>query len=314
MTRHFCILLVDGFSHLAFSCAIEPLRLANRISGKPLYRFSLASENGKTAACLNGLKMEVHAGLSNLPSCDMLLVLASQDMALHTTPALLGSLRRERARGTRIGGLCSGTWILAEAGFLAGRKAAMHWDYHDSFQELHPEVDLVSTVFVDDPRHPSAAGGTATADFMLHLIEQDHGAALASAIADQMVYSSVRSDTAQQRASLQARIGIRNPHLAKAVTIMGDTLEDPIPPSGIAAQIGISTRQLERLFARFLCSTPKKYYVELRLERARKLLVQTEASVIEVALACGFDSPSHFSRLYKTRFGLTPTYQRNKMT
>ena len=314
MTRHFCILLVDGFSHLAFSCAIEPLRLANRISGAELYRFSLASENGRTAACLNGLNMEVHAGLNDLPECDRLFVLASEDMAARATSPVLGAIRRMRACGTPVGGLCSGAWILAAAGLLTGRRAALHWDYHDSFNELFPEVDLVQTVFVDDPRHPTAAGGTATADYMLHVIEQDHGTDLAAAIADQMVYSSVRSDTAEQRVSLQARLGVRNPHLARAIRIMRETIEEPVSPSRIAEEIGISTRQLERLFAQFMKATPKKFYVELRLERARKLLLQTEASVIEVGLACGFDSPSHFSRLYKDRFGLTPTFQRHKMT
>ena len=314
MARHLCILLVDGFSHLAFSCAIEPLRLANRISGAELYRFSLASEDGSPATCLNGLKMEVQASPDTLPRCDSLFVLASEAMAAHADRKLLGALRRARAQGIPVGGLCSGAWILAEAGLLTGRRAALHWDYHDSFTELFPEVDLVQTVFVDDPKHPTAAGGTATADYMLHVIERDHGPDLATAIADQMVYSGVRSDTVEQRVSLQARLGMRNPHLARAIQIMRETIEDPVPPSCIAERIGISPRQLERLFARFMNATPKKFYVDMRLERARKLLLQTEASVIEVGLACGFDSPSHFSRLYKDRFGLTPTHQRNKLT
>lgn len=313
-SQHFAFILVEDFTQIAFSCAVDPLRIANLVSDQELYRWSFLSENGESATSSIGAVTLVDRGLSDIQKCDHLFVLSGINMQNRVSPALLNALRRERAKGTRIGGLCSAAYILARAGFLDGRQAAIHWEYHDSFTEEFPKVNLVRNVFVADPFHMTASGGTATADLMLHLIEQKHGYDLAVAVADQMVYNAVRDATAEQRVSLQSRSGMRNTHMAKAIQKMQDAIEDPISPAVIAADIGISTRQLERLFGKYLNSTPKKYYMEMRLERARNLLIQTEASVTDVAFACGFESPGHFSRVYRTNFGVTPHAQRSKIT
>jgi len=312
--QHFTFVLVEEFSHLAFSCAVEPLRIANLLSGETLYRWSFASEDGARATCSNGSVTLVHHGLDTLPKCDRLFLLSGINMRTHLTKRLQTMLRREARHGTPIGALCSGAWILAEDGFLNGMKAAIHWEFHDSFMERFPEVNLVRNVFVADERHLTASGGTATADLMLHLIERDHGADLSMAVADQMVYSAAREATAAQRVSLQSRNGIRNVHLTRAIQRMRETIEDPLSPAQIATEIGISTRQLERLFGKFLNTSPKKYFMELRLERARHLLIQTEASVIEIALACGFESSGHFSRVYRAAYGVAPMQQRGRLS
>ena len=313
-TQHVAFLLVEEFSHLAFSCAVEPLRIANLVSGEPLYEWSFGSENGETAVCSNGSVTLVHFGFDAVPKCDRLFALSGIHMRDHVTKPLLAALRRARVQGAAVGALCSGAWVLAEAGFLDGMQAAIHWEYHDSFMEAFPEVNLVRSVFVADEKHMTASGGTATADLMLHLIEREHGYDLAVAVADQMVYNAVRNATAEQKVSLQSRNGMRNKHLAKAIQIMHDHINEPISASIIAEQIGISTRQLERLFGKYLNASPKKYYMEMRLERARNLLVQTEASVTEIALACGFESSGHFSRVYRAAFGVTPMLQRGKLS
>lgn len=313
-TQHFVFLLVEEFSHLAFSCAVEPLRIANLVSGKPLYRWSFASENGETATCSNESVTLVHAGFDDLPRCDQLFVLSGIHMRNHVTKPLLAALRRERVKGTPIGALCSAAWVLAEAGFLDDMQAAIHWEYHDSFMEAFPEVNLVRSVFVADEKYMTASGGTATADLILHLIERDHGQDLAVAVADQMVYNAVRNSTAEQKVSLQSRNGMRNAHLTKAIQIMQEQIADPISPTVIAEHVGISTRQLERLFGKYLNASPKKYFMEMRLERARNLLIQTESSVTEVAFACGFESPGHFSRVYRAAYGVTPMLQRGKIS
>ncbi|MEM6658364.1 MAG: GlxA family transcriptional regulator [Pseudomonadota bacterium] len=312
-SRHITFILVEEFSHLAFSCAVEPLRIANLVSDTDLYSWTFVSEHGEHAICSNGSVTLVHAGLDTFPKCDQMFVLSGIHMQNHVSRSLLATLRRERARGTPIGALCSGAWLLAEAGFLDGMQAAIHWEYHDAFMERFPEVNLVRSVFVADEKHITASGGTATADLMLHLIGKDHGDDLAMDVADQMVYNAVRNATAKQRVSLQSRNGMRNAHLAKAVHIMQNSIEAPVPPSIIAEDLGISTRQLERLFGKYLNTSPKKYFMEIRLERAQKLLLQTEASVTEVALACGFENPGHFSRVYRSSFGVTPHGQRNKI-
>ena len=313
-TQHFAFLLLEEFSHLAFSCAVEPLRIANLVSGEELYSWSFGSEQGQQVTCSNGSVTLVHFGFDAVPKCDQLFVLSGINMRNHVSKPLLAILRREKVRGTRIGALCSGAWVLAEAGFLDGKEAAIHWEYHDSFMEAFPEVNLVRSVFVAEEKYIMASGGTATADLMLHLIEREHGYDLAVAVADQMVYNAVRNATAEQKVSLQSRNGMRNAHLARSIQIMYDNISSPISPTLIAEQIGISTRQLERLFGKYLNTSPKKYFMEMRLERARNLLIQTEASVTDVAFACGFESPGHFSRVYRAAFNVTPMLQRGRIT
>lgn len=312
--QRFTFILVEEFSHLAFSCAVEPLRIANLVSGKTLYDWQLISENGETATCSNGTVSLVHGGLEDIQSSARLFVLSGIHMKNHVTSSLLAALRRHRAMGTPLGALCSGAWILAEAGFLDGKEASIHWEYHDSFSEAFPDVNLVRNVFVADAPFLTASGGTATADLILHLIEAEHGEELALAVADQMVYNAVRAATAEQKVSLQSRNGIRNAHLVKAITMMKEGLETPVSPTVIAEDLGISTRQLERLFGKFLNTSPKKYYMELRLDKARNLLVQTDQSITDVALACGFENSGHFSRAYRTAFGHAPSLQKSKLT
>ncbi|MEP1573106.1 GlxA family transcriptional regulator [Roseibium album] len=303
-------LLLDDFSHIAFSCAVEPLRIANLLSGKELYRWQLASPSGESAACSNRTVTLVDQGLEPLPSRSSLFLISGLNVGDRASADVLSFIRRERSRGTLIGAICSGAFVLAKAGLLDGRRAAMHWAFHDSFQENFPDVELVRNVFVADETFVTASGGTAATDLMLHLIGETHGMDLAMAIADQMVYSGVRPAHATQQISVQARYGIRNPHIAEAIRLLNESAPYFMPTSEIARRIGISTRQLERLFQKHLKMSPKKYAINQKLTKARNLLLQTEQSISEIALACGYESPSHFIRTYQNRFGVTPHNQR----
>jgi transcriptional regulator GlxA family with amidase domain len=309
-TQHFSFFLLPEFTHIAFSCALEPLRIANLVSGRILYRWTLLSEDGKFASCSNGSVTLTEGGLETGRRTDRLFLISGMNVPAHTTPKLLAWLRRERAAGTPLGAICSGAFVLAKAGFLDGVETAIHWAWHDLFAEEFPEVRLVRNVFVAREKIITASGGTAAADLMLHLIGKTHGQDLATEVADQMVYNAVREGTAAQRVSIQSRHGMRNEHLKRAIAIMEASIETPDSPSLIAEELGISTRQLERLFARYLNSTPKHYFMELRLNRAQNLLVQTEHSVTEIALACGFQSTSHFSKVFRSHFGRSPLVQR----
>lgn len=311
--EHFVFLLVPEFTHLALSCAIEPLRIANLLSGQELYQWSFMSEDGETATASNGIVSQVDRPYSELNRGEQLFILSGIHMKQHVTPELLGVIRRERAKGRLKGALCSGAYALAKAGVLDGIKTAIHWDYHDSFIEEFPDVSLVRNVFVADEKYITASGGTATADLMIHMIQETHGQDLAVEVADMMIYNSVRESTAEQKLSFQSRHGIRNPHLTKAIKMMSENIEHPIPPSDIAEEIGISTRQLERLFGRHLNCSPKKYYVDMRLQKARNLLLQTEKPVTEIAFLSGFASPAHFARVYRSQFGISPVNQQGKI-
>ncbi len=311
-TEHFLFLLVENFSHLAFSCAIEPLRIANLLSEKELYKWSFASENGLDATCSNGAVTLVHHTYKSLPKADYLFVLSGIHVGIAPTTNLLTAIRHERAKGVQIGALCSAAYILAKAGILDGVRTSVHWEFHDIFLEKFPRVDLCKNVFVADEKIITASGGAASADLMLNLIERRHGAELAIAVADQMVYTSAREATVEQRVSIQSRYGMRNSHIVEAIRMMTDAIEDPISPSVIAAKIGISTRQLERVFGRYLNCSPGKYYMDMRLQKAQRLLIQTELSVTDVGISCGFGSLGNFSRVYRAHFGITPYMQLTK--
>ena len=304
------LFLLEEFTHLAFSCAIEPLRIANLLTGKELYRWRLASVDGKAARSSNGTVTLVDQGMVPAPRGELLFFLSGINVDRHITKDLVTYIRRERARGTKIGALCSGAMILAEAGLLDGEPAAIHWQFHDGFAEAYPEVDLRRSVFVSDGKYPTASGGTATADLVLHIIGEAHGPDLAVEIADQMVYNAVRDASGAQRLSVQARHGMRNQHVSEAIRLMADATEETLSTAEIADRLGISTRQLERLFGRYLQCSPKKYATTIRLNKARNLLLQTEISITEIAQACGFGSASHFSRVYRERYGVSPSLQR----
>ncbi|MBK4217863.1 GlxA family transcriptional regulator [Paracoccus caeni] len=311
--RRFTFLLLNRFTMLSFTAAIEPLRLANRVTGKELYTWRLVAPGGEYAVCSNGTRVVLDAGLdseSPVEHGEIVVVCGGTDIAKETGKSTLNWLRRLARSGASMGAVCTGSWVLAEAGLLDGRKATIHWENHDGFAEAFPEVDLYRSVFVHDGNRLTAAGGTSSIDLMLHLIAEEHGDAIAAEVADQMLHTAIRTDQDRQRLSIPTRIGVRHPRLATVIARMEANLEEPISPAQLASDAGMSTRQLERLFRRYLNRSPKRYYMETRLARARNLLMQTEMSIIEVALASGFSSPSHFSKCYRAQYGGTPYRER----
>ena len=308
--RTFVFVLLDRFSLIAFSTAIEPLRIANRVSGARLYDWIVASESAGPVAASCGVAVQVDRGLEDCPRGATILVCGGVEVHKATTKPLLNWLRRESRKGAVIGSVCTGTYALAKAGLLEGRRATIHWENRDGIAEEFPDVDLAHHIFVLDGDRMTAAGGASSADMMLRIISNEHGSELASQVADQMVYSNLRSDHDGQRLSVPARIGVRHPKLSQVINMMHENIEEPISAAQLAENVGMSTRQLERLFRRYLDRSPKRYYLELRLEKARRLLLQTDMSVINVALACGFTSPSHFSKCYRAHFNRTPYRER----
>jgi len=308
--KRFVFVLLDQFTLLCFAGALEALRIANRMHGKTIYTWVLAGEGGESVECSAGTEFKVNMDLSELEREDIVLVCGGIDVQASTTKRLLNWLRREARRGVTIGGLCTAGYSLARAGLLDGKRATIHWENQDSFSEEFEEVELTKSVFVVDGNRITTAGGTASIDLMLKLIAQDHGEDLANTVADQLIYSSIRTDQDTQRLSIPTRIGVRHPKLSQVIQMMENNIEEPISPSILARDVGMSTRQLERLFRRYLDRSPKRYYMELRLQKARNLLMQTDMSVINVALACGFASPSHFSKCYRAHYDTTPYRQR----
>ena len=308
--RRFVFVLLNQFTLLCYACAVESLRIANRMAGRTLYEWRTIGEGGVSVTCSAGTAFALDGDLGEVARDETVVLCGGISVASATTKALLNWVRRESRRGVSMGGLCTASYSLAKAGLLSGKRATIHWENQDSFQEEFDDVTLTKSVFVLDGRYFTTAGGTASIDLMLKFIADDHGEELASAVADQLIYTTVRTDQDTQRLSVPTRIGVRHPKLSSVIQMMENNIEEPQSPSLLAKEVGMSTRQLERLFRRYLNRSPKRYYMELRLQKARNLLMQTDMSVINVALACGFASPSHFSKCYRAQYSITPYRER----
>ncbi|KGM88778.1 transcriptional regulator, AraC family with amidase-like domain protein [Roseovarius mucosus DSM 17069] len=308
--KRFVFVLLDKFTLLSFASAIECLRIANRMAEEELYSWVLTGDSDEVITCSAGVRFNLDFPLSELNREDVVLVCGGMDVQKTATKRMLNWLRREARKGLRMGGLCTASYVLARAGLLDGKRATIHWENHDSFLEEFEDVTLTKSVFVIDGNRMSTAGGTSSIDLMLNIIADDHGEKLANAVADQQIYSSIRTDQDTQRLSVPTRIGVRHPKLSQVIQMMETNIEEPISPATLARDVGMSTRQLERLFRRYLSRSPKRYYMELRLQKARNLLMQTDMTVINVALACGFASPSHFSKCYRAHYNTTPYRER----
>lgn len=307
--KRYVFLLIPGFSMLGFTCALEALTLANRHENRHYFSWKLLSETGGPVSAWNGVTVEADGGLMDLHRDDTLVVCAGVDAAKGSTQRVVNWLRREARRGITYGALSSGAYTLALAGLINDKRISTHWEYASALIEMLPDVTVQDTIFSVDGRVFTCAGGASSMDLMLYMINEDYGAALSDFVAEQMVYTAPRDHSQSQRISLQGRIGTRDRKLALAIETMRNHVEEPLSPEELACAVGVSTRQMERLFAKHLGTSPAKYYLSLRLEKARHLLRQTELSITQIGVLCGFVSPSHFSRAYRTAFGVAPSQE-----
>ncbi len=310
LPQHFALVLVPEFTMMPVTSAVEPLRIANRLAEKSFYKWTMHSVDGKPVAASNGILTMVDGDLATIPDHATIIVCAGLNVQHHSDKRLTAWLRKTARRGVDLGAVCTGAHLLAEAGILNGYRCTIHWENLPGFSEAFPDIDATGGLFEIDRDRFTSAGGTTALDMMLTTIASQHGPDLASAVAEAVLHSPIRHHSEHQRMSLPARIGARHPKLVSIIEKMEENLEDPLSPSLLAKQAGLSTRQLERLFRRYLDRSPKRYYLELRLKKARSLLLQTDMSVINVALASGFSSPSHFSKCYRAFYGRTPYRER----
>jgi len=303
-------LLVERFSMIAFAAAIEPLRLANREAGRDLYTLALYSDGGLSCAASNGVAVAVDGRFGEATDLDMAFVCGGVDVEKADHAALTVLLRRLASRRKVLGALCTGPYVLARAGLLDGYRATIHWENLASLAAQHPEMELESELYEIDRDRLTCAGGFAAADMMLAVIARDHGHALASEVAQQLLHHRIRDAGEGQRMDLRMRLGVAHPKLLKVVQLMEERIEEPLSSQELADAVNLSTRQLERLFFKYLGQSPAKRYLKIRLERARTLIRQTSMPILSIALECGFSSASHFSRAYFEGFGRPPSAER----
>ena len=306
-------LLVPDFSMMAFTSAIEPLRAANLRSGEALYRWRIVSDDGQPVQASNGFSLLPDASIDDESPDEAVFVCAGLGVEHFHHPRVFAWLKKLARRGVALGGLCTGSLILARAGVLDGFRCTAHWENMEGFVSEFPQLDITATLFEIDRKRYTCSGGTAPLDMMIHSIAKDHGEDLAIEVAEQMLHTGIRHPHDTQRLSIQHRTGITHPKLLAVIAHMEAFLEIPMALPDIAAAVGLSIRQMERLFHDKTGKKPSRYYLELRLQRAHQLLVQTTMPVLQIAVACGFTSAAHFSKCYRDRFGKSPRNEREHL-
>ncbi|HET8597276.1 MAG TPA: GlxA family transcriptional regulator [Castellaniella sp.] len=305
--RHYGFLLVPGFTLIGFSSAVEPLRMANLTSDSRLFRWSTISLDGAPVVASNGIPVQPDASLDEAPALDAVFVCGSNPIPARIDPHCLNWLRRQARQGTPLGGICTGSYWLAQAGLLDGYRCTLHWEDTERLLTDFPDIIVSKRIYEIDRDRYTCSGGIAPVDLMVALISQQTGSHdIAAKVSELMVCERIRSPRDPQRIPLRQQIGTSQPKLTEVVTLMENNLEEPLTKEELAQFIRVSVRQLERLFQEYLKCTPNAYYLELRLQRARQLLLGTEQSIIDVAAACGFVSVTHFTHRYRAYFGTTP--------
>ena len=317
-TRTFLFYLVPNFSMIAFATAIEPLRLANRFHPGEPYDWRLVSSDGEPVTASNGVSMQVDVSLADLaaPSqehvhADVVLVCSGLNVERYQNPRLFAWLRRLHGHGITVGGLCTGAWILAEVGLLERCRCAIHWENLPGFTEKFPGIEVHSSLFEMDRNIYTCAGGTASLDMMLHIISEQLGDAIVTKVCEQCLADRVRNAYDRQRLPLNARRGMKNKKLMYIVEQMEANIAEPLSLAELSDRTHLSRRHIERMFRQHVGQSPARFYLGLRLEYARSLLLQTDLNIVDVAVASGFVSASHFSKCYRNRYGVSPQVDRN---
>jgi len=315
LPTRFAFFLVNDFTLISMSSAIEPLRMANRICKREVYRWKVLSESGSPVSASDGLSVNVDAGIDDanaLLGVDVLVVCGGLDVEKNTTAAAIKWLRSVAKGKIGFGATCTGSHVLAQAGLLDGYRCSVHWENIGAMADRFPKVHVSRSVYTIDRNRYTCSGGTSPVDMMLHIIERQCGFEVSIGVAEQFIHERIRRAGENQRVPLRHLVGNQSEKLIVAVELMEANIREPMSQMDIAAYTGISRRQLQRLFHRYLLCTPSRYYTQIRLARAREMLHQTSMNLVEISALTGFISSSHFSKSYKEYFGYAPSAERKR--
>jgi transcriptional regulator GlxA family with amidase domain len=303
-------LLMDQFTLISLSSAIDPLRVANLLSGTALYSWHLIGSGERDQVSSDGIRVTLDYTLSDEVDFDLVIVVGGIDIEQSVQRSDLAWLRKQAQKGAQLGALCTGSYALASAGLLNGYQCSAHWDCLTLLTEQFPAIDFNSHLYTIDRDRLTCTGGTVPLHMMLAMIAKRHPQSLVDGVADMLVCERHRSDAEMQVIPMWSRKADMQPKLKEVLQLMEANLEEPITLQELANYVSLSRRQLERLFLKHLHSTPSRYYLKLRLDRARRLLKQTSRSIVEITSMCGFVSTTHFSRCYRKYMGVSPKSDR----
>mgnify|MGYP001819011001 CR=1 FL=1 len=308
----FGFLLIDNFTLISMSSAVEPLRMANRICGEERYSWVSISADGKPVQASDGMSVNVDHGIvdAELASLDAIIVCGGIHVEKSTTDVATRWLKTVEQKGLGLGSTCTGSYVLASAGLLDGYRCSIHWENIAALTDLFPNAQVSRSIYTIDRNRYTCSGGTTPVDMMLHFIGEQCGNLVSAGVAEQFVYERIRRADDVQRVPLKHEVGNQSERLVVSVELMEANIREPIVQTELASYVGVSKRQLQRLFRRYLECTPTRYYLQIRLRRARELLQQTRLSLVEISSLTGFASNSHFSKSYKEFYGHSPSKER----
>ena len=288
--------------------------MANRISGRDFYSWRTIGETGDDVVASDGLSVNAEYSIDDpdvLSNLDVVVVCGGRRIQDSTTEPVLRWLKSVNKHRIGLGAICTGSYVLAKAGLLDGYRCSVHWENISALASAFPKLSVGRSVFTIDRNRLTSSGGTAPVDMMLHLVRRQLGSDVSAGVAEQFVYERIRSSSDRQRVPFKHTVGNQSEKLTIAVELMEANIREPISQSELASYVGLSRRQLQRLFQRSLGSAPSRQYLRIRLQRARELLHQTNLSLVEIAALTGFTSSSQFSKSYKEIYGYAPSAERN---
>lgn len=303
-------LLIENFTLIALATAVEPLRMANQLAGTELYSWKLLTDGGGFARASDGITMVPDASIQEEHNFDLVIVVAGIDVTRSYSRKEVNWLKQMARRHVLLGAVCTGPYVLASAGLLDGHACSAHWECLEAMQEGFPRVQTNNHLFTVERERMTCTGGTVPMHMMLSFLARRHGQELSTAVSHMFVCDRVREESEQQPMPMHPKLACAQPKLAEAAQLMEANIEEPIELQELATLAGISRRQLERLFLKHMGCTPSRYYLRVRLNRARRLLKQTSCSIVDIASMCGFVSATHFSRCYRKVMGRAPKYER----
>ena len=312
MPTCFGFLILDEFTLISVSSAIETLRMANRVAEAEVYRWRMISESGGSVSASDGLSVSADFAIGDdrCRELDAVIACGGERVEHKCGKQLLHWLRGCAARGLALGSTCTGSYLLAKAGLLDGYRCSVHWEEYAALSEQFPKIAVGRSVYTIDRDRFTSSGGTAPMDMMLYFVRRQLGAQISAEVADQFVHDRIRDARDLQHVPLRHQVGGRSSKLVAAVELMESNIREPLSQVELASYVGLSRRQLQRLFQKYLLVSPSRYYLYLRLARARELLFQTSMSIVEISAQAGFVSSSHFSTTYRELYGKTPSVDR----
>ena len=305
------VLILPDCSMMSVACTLDPMRAANRLSRAPVFQWHIQTLDGQPVEMTCGLPIAAQSAFGEetdkaLVDNRILIIIAGFDSNQHAQKDAVAKLSRLAANFDFVGGIEAGSWLMARAGLLNHNKATTHWEDLEDFATTYPEIDVIPDRFVIDGRYFTTGGASPTFDFMLHLIRQRHGTAFAMEVASIFIYDETYPSNQPQPLVSLGRLQTMEPRVAAAIRIMESHLDEPVSVIKIAQSLQISIRTLELLFKSALQYSPGTYYRHLRLQAARRLIIETRLPILEIGLRTGFGSLSAFSRAFKGQFGQSP--------